>query len=152
MGAKQQKLGPEDIDEIRRRRLLGETNQSIANSYGVTRAHISALTKGILPRYQMGSTGRARPGAVITDADAKLMRELRALGATYTSIAARFGTDPSYVMLICRGLRHPSAGGPTSSSPEAHRKEVLAQRMRGGTVGDAWDPDLEDEYYDASED
>lgn len=65
------------------------------------------------------------PRSVLTDAQVRELRELRAAGANQYDLAERFGISQALVSNLVRGLRRPEAGGPIETQ-RLHAKRRTA--------------------------
>lgn len=65
------------------------------------------------------SSGENNARAKLTENDVVDLRQRRAAGESYSSLAEAFGISPVQASKIARGLRWPRAGGPIESNEES---------------------------------
>ncbi len=104
------KLTSEQVKDIRRRSDAGETQQSIADRYGITFQNVSSITLGKTWSYPGveplpdGQTrhrrGAANPRAKLTEADVKAIRAWHAKGVSRKALARNFGVSESNIGYI----------------------------------------------------
>lgn len=104
-----QKLRAEDIATIHARRLKGESQGSIAKSFGVRSAAISR----VLSNARWGHLGFQAVGHFfahqkLSESDVRRLRERRAQGVTQRLLALEFGIQQAQVSRILNGVRRKS--------------------------------------------
>ncbi len=98
------KLTDTKVIAIRARADDGETDQALAEDYGVARATITYIVRGKTWAHVGGPivTGDRRVGK-LTDADVQAIKDLLADGARGVDVASKFNVTPSLVSLIKHG-------------------------------------------------